>query len=402
MLARSYIRSHRPRQGLIFSKQAAPARRRCLMRNNHNRSAPPPTTPRTSNNASSTTPVSTNAAEEEALLFLAERGRAVGATLTLAERKLILKEVGLVNKDGTTNKLCRSDWEALVSRRSFADMEKLTLSDFLAMSHNDLFGQKLLQYTAMSGVAFFALAGSHTAGDAGFHVFGATLVGCITSLGGGTINGLLTGATPVSWVRNPTFLIITVCSSLLGFYGWPLAERMLETENPEDSITAEDEKGQSALRYGLESVALGALAVVGAQQGIIKGLHPFVSSALGVTIALGGVMRDLMCDRDLALGASTGCQSYGIASFSGAAVYVALRELHVWNCAGSTSKLLKGGIPIGVRILLGFGTVFSIRLAAWQNKPDGLLLTMEDSAEVNEKYLQRLVSFFTGKSSPAT
>jgi uncharacterized membrane protein YeiH len=400
MLARSLFRNRRP--GLIFSNQVAPsARRRCLLRNTHDGSAPP-TAPRTPKNSTSTTPVSPNAAEEEALLFLAERGRAVGATLSVAERRLILKEAGLINKDGTTNKLGRSDWESLVSRRNFADLEKLTLSDFLAKSHNDLLGQKVLQYTAMSGVAFFALAGSHTAGEAGFHVFGATLVGCITSLGGGTINGLLTGATPVSWVRNPTFLIITVCSSLLGFYGWPLAERMLEKDCQEDDFTKEDEKGQSALRYGLESVALGALAVVGAQQGIIRGLHPLVSSALGVTIALGGVMRDLMCDRDLSLGASTGCQSYGIASFSGAAVYVALRELHVWNCAGSTSKLLKGGIPIGVRILLGFGTVFSIRVAAWQNKPDGLLLTMEDSAEVNQKYMERLVSVLTGKPRPAT
>ena len=349
-------------------------------------------------------------AEQEALIFLAERGKAVGANLTLAERKLILKEAGLINKDGTTTKkLCRSDWERLVSSRSFADLEKLTLSDFLAKSHDGLLGQKMLQYTAMSGVAFFALCGAHTAGeDAGFHVFGATLVGCITALGGGTINGLLTGATPVTWVRNPRFLLITVGASLLGFYAWPLAERMLldnalTTPDPDSNETIspdDDDQGPSALRYGLESIALGALAVVGAQQGIIRGLHPIVSSSLGVTVALGGVMRDLMCGRDLSLGASTGCQSYGIASFSGAAVYVALRELHVWNCAGSTSKLLNGGIPIGLRILLGFGTVFGIRVAAWQNKPDGLLLTMEESAEANQKRVERWVALLTGQSPP--
>lgn len=338
-------------------------------------------------------------AEQEALVFLAERGRAVGANLTLAERKLILKEAGLINKDGTTNQLRRSDWETLVSSRSFADLEKLTLSDFLAKSHDGMLGQKMLQYTAMSGVAFFALCGAHIAGeDAGFHVFGATLVGCITALGGGTINGLLTGATPVTWVRNPRFLLITVGASLLGFYAWPLAERMLGDETCDNETDSSEEQGPSGLRYGLESVALGALAVVGAQQGIIRGLHPLVSSSLGVTVALGGVMRDLMCGRDLALGASTGCQSYGIASFSGAAVYVALRELHVWNCAGSTSKLLNGGIPIGLRILLGFGTVFGIRVAAWQNKPDGLLLTMDESADANQKRVERLVLLVTGKA----
>jgi uncharacterized membrane protein YeiH len=346
-----------------------------------------------------TTTSPNTAAEEEALLFLSERGRAVGATLSLAERKLILQEAGF---DGTTNKLRRAEWEALVSRRTFADAEKLTLADFLAQSHVGLHGQKLLQYTALCGVAFFALTGAHTAGDAGFHVVGATLVGCITSLGGGTINGLLTG-TPVSWVRSgPTMLVLTVGASLAGFYAWPLVECLRKPQEGDATHPLTEEKGPSAVRYGLESVALGALAVVGAQQGIIRGLHPLVSSSLGVTIALGGVMRDLMCGRDLSLGAATGCQSYGIASFAGAAVYVALRELHVWNCAGSTSKLLKGGIPIGLRILAGFGTVFSIRAAAWQNKPDGLLRTMEDSARINEQYLERFVAVVTGKPRPAT
>jgi uncharacterized membrane protein YeiH len=352
-----------------------------------------------------TTPVASNTAEHEALDFLAERGRAVGANLTLKERKLILKDVGLVNKDGSTNKLGRSEWESLVSRRAFEDREKLTLSDFLAKSHDGR-GQQLLQHTAMCGVAFFAMCGAHTAGEeAGFHVFGAILTGCVTALGGGTINGVITGATPVAWVRNPTFLILTIGASLVGFYVWPLAEQLLlEDDDDDDASQVEEESNlstrASAIRYWLESVALGALAVSGAQQGIIRGLHPLVSSCLGVTIAFGGVLRDLMCGRDLSLGASTGCQSYGIASFSGAAVYVALRQVHVWNCDGSAPKLLHGGIPIGLRILLGFGTVFGIRAAAWQNKPDGLLLTMDEMAERNKERLVSVMSWFQGKPSP--
>jgi uncharacterized membrane protein YeiH len=374
-------------RGLMHNRQrVVPSlvRRRCLT------DKPPPV-------------ASNNTAEHEALDFLAERGRAVGANLSLSERKLILKHAGLVNKDGSTNKLCRSDWESLVSRRAFEDREKLTLSDFLAMSHDGR-GQQLLQRTTMCGIAFFAMCGAHTAGEeAGFHVFGAILTGCVTALGGGTINGLVTGATPVAWVRNPTFLMITISASLVGFYLWPLAEQLLILENDDASRQVEEESfnintGASASRYWLESVALGALAVSGAQQGIIRGLHPLVSSCLGVTVALGGVMRDLMCGRDLSLGASTGCQSYGIASFSGAAVYVALRQVHVWNCAGSAPRLLHGGIPIGLRILLGFGTVFGIRAAAWQNKQGVRLLTMDEMSERNMERVARAMSWFQGES----
>jgi len=349
--------------------------------------------------------------ESEALAFLAERSRALRTPLTLAERKLIVAEIGLATGDA---KLRQSEWERLVSRRSFEERERLTLSDFLAKSHDGFIGQKMLQRTARCGVAFFALAGAHTAGEHGMHVFGSALVGSITALGGGTINGLLVGATPVGWVRDPTFLLIAGGASLLGFYGWPLVEQLGEGADAgvvagssridghagdETEVAATGASSQkiepSAIRYGCETVALGSLAVVGAQQGIVRGLHPLVSASLGVTIALGGVMRDVMCKRDLALGAvETGCQSYGIASFSGAAVYVALRELHVWNCAGSASKLLHGGIPIGLRIFLGFGTVFAVRAAAWVNKPDGMLQTMDESAKVNRDLLRRLEQSF--------
>jgi uncharacterized membrane protein YeiH len=240
------------------------------------------------------------------------------------------------------------------------------------------------------------------------HIVGATLVGCATALGGGTINNIVTGVTPVGWVRDPTFLVLTVGASVVGFYLWPLMEQLLldyhDDDDDEDNNNNNNNNGEkesssaSALRYSLESIALGALAVVGAQQGIVLGCHPIVSSVLGVTIAFGGVLRDLMCQRDLTLGAATGCQSYGIASFSGAAVYVALRELHLWNCAGSTVKLVHGGIPIGLRILMGFGTALAVRVVAWQNKPDNLFLSMEASAAVNIKSLK---GFFSSSKSPS-
>jgi len=354
-------------------------------------------------------------AEAEALAFLAERGNALGTPLTLSERRMILKEAGLLQKSGLKidKTLTQSEWQKLVSRQKFTNQERLTLNDFIAKSHDGAIGQTLLLYAARCGAAFFAVTGAHIAGESGMHVFGSTMVGCITALGGRTINDLLLGNTPVSWVKNPSFLILAGVSSLVGFYAWPLAEEAFLKEGLEGKDDGREgsqrqyfqggiddnngftnaydtDKGPSVIRYTFESIALGTLAVVGAQQGIVRSLHPLVSASLGVTIAFGGVFRDLLCRRDLSLGAATGCQSYGIASFSGAAVYVALRELHVWNCAGSTSKLLHGGIPIGFRIFCGFGTAVAIRTVAWMNKPDGLFLTMEESAVANKRKLDNL------------
>ncbi|GMH48592.1 hypothetical protein TrLO_g3467 [Triparma laevis f. longispina] len=338
-----------------------------------------------------TTPDSNPLVAEEAaaLEFLSQRGKKLGFNLTLTERKLILKEA---TKDGG---LTAERWEKLVSPRSLASAEQLTLTEYLTKSHDLHLGQSMLKNTARLGVAFFAMTGAHTAGEANMHVMGATLTGCITALGGGTFNNLVMGVAPVGWVKDPTFLLITVGASLVGFYAWPLIESFVNDDDNgddkedvvEDGIANIPSKLPTAppptpnlVRYSLESVALGSLAVIGAQQGIVRGLHPLVSSSMGVTIALGGVVRDLMCKRDLSLSTTTGCQSYGVASFGGAAAYVALRQLHVWNCDGCTVKLVKGGIPIGLRILVGFGTVFGIR--AWAlTKPGGIFLSMDENAK---------------------
>jgi uncharacterized membrane protein YeiH len=252
-----------------------------------------------------------------------------------------------------------ADWERLVSRRRMVESERSTLSEYLARSHDLHLGQHLLKRTALLGVSFFSLVGAHTAGDAGMHVFGATFVGAITGLGGGTINNMMVGATPVGWMKEPAYLVATIAAGLCGFYLWPLVEK--HHFGSGDAERGGGEQGEPNLAvYSLETVGLSALAVVGAQQGIVRGLHPLVASCLGVTVTLGGVMRDLMCQREVRMGGLGGCQSYALSSFSGAVVYVTLREAHVWNCAGSTARLVHGGLPISLRIILGMGTAAAV------------------------------------------
>lgn len=328
--------------------------------------------------------------DAEALDFLAARGNALGIPLGLGERRLILKEVA-----SCKGRMSMQDWERLISRRSTAEAERQTLSEYLSKSHDLHLGQHLLKRTALLGVSFFAMSGSHAAGEAGMHVVGALLVGSITGLGGGTINNMMVGATPVGWMKDPAYLVATIAAGILGFYAWPLVERRWSAGEPQ---SAAETTGPSELQYGLETVGLGALAVVGAQQGVVRGLNPLISASLGVTVALGGVMRDLMCQRGIRLGGLDGCQSYALSSFSGAAVYVALRQAHVWNCAGSTARLVHGGFPIGLRIVLGMATVVAVRTYAWSHKPAGIFLAMDEAALRNDELLVWLLGPASGET----
>ena len=111
---------------------------------------------------------------------------------------------------------------------------------------------------------------------------------------------------------------------------------------------------ESPLLYAVEAVALGALGVVGAQQGINAALPPPVCVALGVTICAGGLVRDVLCKRDVALGSET----FAFATGAGAAVYVACRK--VAECGIS--------IPISARVTLAMAITVGLRAYAWQVK----------------------------------
>ena len=75
--------------------------------------------------------------------------------------------------------------------------------------------------------------------------------------------------------------------------------------------------------YIMDSVAISVFAICGAQGGITRGMPLIVCAVAGVTICFGGILRDVLCQRDLALGS----QSYAGAMGAGSAVYVGLRQL---------------------------------------------------------------------------
>ena len=258
------------------------------------------------------------------------------------------------------------------------------------------------------------------------NVVGATLVGGVASMGGGTVNNIMTGATKggVFWMRDPRLLVLSVASSLGAFYLWPkfeaasaqakfeellaaagagpgetsvsydqfeaaldadtdLARRIgaavephLAPEKrdacaaapplrpaiyfeylhrdgtkwlhePELKVLARLQILDSKVLYALETVALGAVAVIGAQAGITKAVHPLACVATGVTVCTGGILRDVLCRRDIAIGG----QSYALATAFGASAYVALRHLVVRGAQ----------IPLVARIALGFSATVAQR-----------------------------------------
>ena len=109
---------------------------------------------------------------------------------------------------------------------------------------------------------------------------------------------------------------------------------------------------QSTVVYALDTLSLAALSVVSVNGAVARGMHPLVAAASGVICCFGGLLRDVLCGRNLAIGG----QSSALATGAGATVYVGLREL-----------ALRGGpaLPLVARIVMSGSTVVALRAYEW-------------------------------------
>ena len=121
----------------------------------------------------------------------------------------------------------RSEFVALVRDFRDEDAEKEALVSFIVKKDENSPGQRTLLGLDYMATGLFATVGTIIAGQAGMNVVGATLVGCVASMGGGSLNNMLTGSATrggVFWMKDSLILAIAIGASLATFYLWPMYE----------------------------------------------------------------------------------------------------------------------------------------------------------------------------------
>ena len=65
--------------------------------------------------------------------------------------------------------------------------------------------RQLIPAIGIIGTISWAITGTQLAGEQGMNIFGCGFVGCVSALGGGTLNNLIFGVAKngVQWVKNP-------------------------------------------------------------------------------------------------------------------------------------------------------------------------------------------------------
>ena len=166
----------------------------------------------------------------------------------------------------------------------------------------------LLPWLEWAGIAVFALTGALVAARKQMDPLGFALLGTVTGIGGGTLRDVLLGIRPVTWIIDPTAVVICAAVALAAFFTADLFER--------------EDRARAIL--WADAVGLALFTATGAARALDAGAPAISAVLLGVvTATFGGIIRDILAgDVPLALRRDV----YVTASLAGALAFVAVNR----------------------------------------------------------------------------
>lgn len=154
------------------------------------------------------------------------------------------------------------------------------------------------------GTLFFAVSGALSAYKKDFDLTGVMLIAFAVGNGGGTLRDMLIGATPVFWMQQPIYIVLTMLTGLVVFF------------------VAEHFDVSSKAFLIADALGLGIFAIAGAQKTLALGLSPIVAIMMGVLSAVGGgIIRDVLSGE---IPLILRPEVYATAALAGATVFVLL------------------------------------------------------------------------------
>ena len=167
----------------------------------------------------------------------------------------------------------------------------------------------MLHLLDLVGVAVFAITGAIAAGQKKMDMFGVMVVATVTALGGGTIRDLVIGASPVFWVSDPVYVVISALAGLGTFFYVYYGEPPL------------------AVLLVADAFGLAIFTVIGCQKSAQFHDSVLIVMVMGVmTGVTGGIIRDLLCGQ---IPLILRREVYATASLSGGMIFVILRQFRI-------------------------------------------------------------------------
>lgn len=161
----------------------------------------------------------------------------------------------------------------------------------------------------LTGTFVFAVSGVLVARNNNIDVFGASILGFVTAIGGGTLRDIMIGSTPVGWMLNLHYLIAIGIGITAAIFLKKYIYRLTKT------------------MFLFDAIGIGLFTVLGLEKTLDVGLSPMIAIMMGtVSAVFGGVLRDVLVDRIPLIFRS---EIYATACFLGAILYFILDAFHL-------------------------------------------------------------------------
>lgn len=228
------------------------------------------------------------------------------------------------------------------------------------------------------GTVVFAGSGSLTAATMGADIFGCSVIGTITAIGGGTLRDVLVLRKQPFWVEEWEYLVISVLAASAFFFGW----EMLPNNEKESLGLKNADGGEGEVMQWGDALGVGAFAVIGCMNGIRAGCPALVSSICGMmTSTFGGLTRDTLLNRPVRI-LHPYSDVYAPIAFTGAASYLAMRSL----MPGAQGFRIFGAVSLTMALRYGAWTQ-GWRLP-WWDKADGKVVQRNQDPRLSQSQIQ--------------
>lgn len=187
-----------------------------------------------------------------------------------------------------------------------------------------------VQYFAeLFGTFFFAISGALAVKDSEHDWFGASFLGFITAIGGGTLRDVLLGSYPLVWIGDIYFLYAILAGIIAAKIFFRLLERLRRT----------------LLLFDTMGISL--FTILGTEKALSLGVRPEIAAIMGMfTAVMGGVIRDTLTNETPVIFRK---EIYASACLAGAICYL-LIEIFL-DVDRQLNVLISASLIISLRLL---------------------------------------------------
>lgn len=159
------------------------------------------------------------------------------------------------------------------------------------------------------GTFVFAISGTLTAANKRLDFFGATVIGFVTAVGGGTLRDMMLGDLPVAWMQNLNYFWLIIAGVAVTIIFRKQVMKLKRT------------------LFLFDTIGIAVFTILGLKKALLMNIDPPMAVMMGLSSAVvGGVIRDTLCNEVPLIFHR---EIYATACIAGALVYLLLRYFNL-------------------------------------------------------------------------